>query len=103
MAIKNADGGQMGEVQHDFPRTSQPALRALLAAGYTRLDQLTTVTEADLRKLHGMGPKALGILREALAARGQSFANSGTEDGGRRTEDGGRKTEDGSQQSTAES
>lgn len=60
---------------HDFPpRMPKPALRALEGAGYTRLDQLTAVTEAELLKLHGMGPKAIGLLREALAARGLSFA-----------------------------
>jgi hypothetical protein len=75
MANRDSGSSQTGEVQHDFPRTSQPALSALLAAGYTRLDQLTAVTEADLRKLHGMGPKAIRILREALAAQGKSFAD----------------------------
>ena len=30
-------------------------------------------TEADLAKLHGMGPKALGVLRSALEASGRSF------------------------------
>ncbi len=44
-------------------------------AGYTRLDQLTKVSEAELLKLHGMGPKALGVLRDALAATGRSFAD----------------------------
>jgi len=64
------------EPEHDFPPgVGKPALRALEAAGYTRLDQLTTVKEADLLKLHGMGPKALGILRGALEARGKSFAD----------------------------
>ncbi|HEX6443558.1 MAG TPA: TetR family transcriptional regulator [Streptosporangiales bacterium] len=51
----------------------KPALRALAGAGYTRLDQLAEVSEKDLGKLHGMGPKALRILREALAANGLSF------------------------------
>jgi hypothetical protein len=61
----------------DFPpKLSKPAQRALANAGYTRLAQLTTVRESDLAKLHGMGPKALGQLREALAARGRSFADS---------------------------
>jgi hypothetical protein len=59
---------------HDFPKTSAPAQRALEGAGYTRLEQLTKVTEAELLKLHGMGPKAIRILREALAERGWSFA-----------------------------
>ncbi|QWF83643.1 DNA-binding protein [Amycolatopsis sp. CA-230715] len=58
----------------DFPKTSKPAERALINAGYTSLEHLTEVTEADLAKLHGMGPKALRILREALAERGQGFA-----------------------------
>jgi predicted flap endonuclease-1-like 5' DNA nuclease len=57
----------------DFPKTGRPAERALVNAGYTRLEQLTQVTEADLLKLHGMGPKAIRILREALAERGWSF------------------------------
>jgi hypothetical protein len=52
---------------------AKPARRALVAAGYTRLEQLTEVTESDLGKLHGMGPKALDQLRRALAAEGLSF------------------------------
>ena len=56
-----------------FPKTSEPAQRALDGAGYTSLEDLTKVTEADLLKLHGMGPKAIGILREALAAKGLAF------------------------------
>lgn len=51
-----------------------PARRALAAAGYHRLEDLTAVTVADLAQLHGMGPKALGVLREALAERGLAFA-----------------------------
>ncbi len=63
-------------LEHDFPQgLAQPAIRALIGAGYTRLDQLTAVKEADLLKLHGMGPKAIGLIRGALAARGKSFAD----------------------------
>lgn len=57
----------------NFPKIGSPATRALEAAGYTNLKQLTKVTEAELGQLHGMGPKALGILREALKAEGLSF------------------------------
>ena len=58
-----------------FPATlSKPALRALAAAGYSRLDQLTRVRERDLLALHGFGPKGVRILRAALAERGASFA-----------------------------
>jgi uncharacterized protein YdhG (YjbR/CyaY superfamily) len=61
-----------------FPKIGAPATRALTAAGYTRLEQLTKLTEAELAQLHGMGPKALGILREALKIQGLSFKQDKT-------------------------
>ena len=57
----------------NFPKIGAPATRALEAAGYTQLKQLTKVTESEVAQLHGIGPKALGILREALKAQGLSF------------------------------
>jgi hypothetical protein len=60
--------------ESDLPKIGAPATRALHNAGYFRLEQLTGITEKDLAKLHGMGPKALGILRAALEERGRSFA-----------------------------
>lgn len=57
----------------DFPNIAKPAQRALANAGYLNLKQLTKVTEAELAKLHGMGPNALGKLKQALAERGLSF------------------------------
>jgi hypothetical protein len=60
--------------ENDLPAgLAAPARRALSGAGYTRLEQFTRVTEEEVLKLHGMGPKAMGQLREALAARGLSF------------------------------
>ncbi|MEO8610370.1 MAG: DNA-directed RNA polymerase subunit alpha C-terminal domain-containing protein [Chloroflexota bacterium] len=59
---------------NDFPNLSQPAQRALAGAGYIRLEQLSKVTEADLLKLHGFGPKSIKDLRAALEAKGLSFA-----------------------------
>ena len=59
-----------------FPKLSAPASRALAAAGYTRLDQLADVSEADLEKLHGLGEKAIAALGEALHERGLSFRSS---------------------------
>jgi predicted flap endonuclease-1-like 5' DNA nuclease len=50
-----------------------PALRALAHAGVRSVDDLTQWTEADLAKLHGMGPKALGVLRDALEASGRTL------------------------------
>lgn len=59
----------------DLPtELSNPARRALHNAGYRRLDQLTSVSEAEIGRLHGMGPKGLDMLRRALSARGLSFA-----------------------------
>lgn len=61
----------------EFPKgVGQPAIRALNGAGYFRLEDLAGATEAELMSLHGMGPKALGVLREALAAKGLSFAHN---------------------------
>ncbi len=57
----------------DLPKIGAPATRALNGAGYTRLEQLTQVTEAELMALHGFGPRALRILKEALAERGWSL------------------------------
>ncbi len=61
-------------VERDLPPTlAAPARRALAAAGYERLEQLAGVGEAELLRLHGMGPKAIRQLREALAERGLSL------------------------------
>jgi hypothetical protein len=69
--------GEGVEPEFDFPPgLSKPALRALHAAGYTRLDQLAAVTETDLHNLHGMGPKGIRLLRAALQSRGKSFATT---------------------------
>ena len=57
----------------DLPKISAPAQRALTAAGITTLAQLTKISEAELSQLHGMGPNALGRLREALKEQGLSF------------------------------
>lgn len=57
----------------DLPRVGAPATRALEAAGYRRLAQVAELSEAELLALHGMGPKAVRILREALAEKGLSL------------------------------
>jgi uncharacterized protein YdhG (YjbR/CyaY superfamily) len=62
----------------DLPKIGAPAQRALQSVGITKLSQLTKFTEAELSRLHGMGPNALGRLREALEAQGLSFAKPNT-------------------------
>jgi DNA-directed RNA polymerase alpha subunit len=54
---------------------SAPARRALNGAGYVRLEQLTRVSEAELKKLHGLGPHGIDQIRRALDAKGLSFAS----------------------------
>ncbi len=53
-----------------LPKIGAPATRALTSAGYTTLRRLADVPRAELAKLHGMGPKALGIIEAALEAHG---------------------------------
>ena len=53
-----------------IPKMGAPATRALDNAGITSLAELTSWSESDLLALHGMGPKAVGILRERLAEQG---------------------------------
>ncbi|MBP1961550.1 DNA-binding protein [Paenibacillus aceris] len=70
----------MGEEQSDLPaKLANPARRALASAGYLRLDQLSKLTESELMKLHGMGPKAKEQLRSALAEKGLTFADGSRE------------------------
>ena len=58
------------------PGLAKPALRALEGAGYRHLEQLSTVSEAALLQLHGVGPNAIKTLREALRKIGRSFAET---------------------------
>lgn len=59
----------------EFPHgIGKVARRELALNGYTRYDQLTSVTAKELLAIHGIGPKSIRILGEELAARGLSFA-----------------------------
>jgi DNA-directed RNA polymerase alpha subunit len=63
------------QAESDLPaQLSQPARRALLGAGCLRLEQVAAMSETELKKLHGMGPKGIEMLRQALAERGLTFA-----------------------------
>ena len=57
----------------DLPRLAAPAQRALASAGIRSLGQMAMLSEAEMMALHGMGPKALGVLKAALAAKGLAF------------------------------
>jgi hypothetical protein len=52
---------------------SKPALRALQTAGIDTLERAAAWSEGDLLELHGLGPQAIRLLREALRRRGLSL------------------------------
>jgi NAD-dependent DNA ligase len=56
-----------------LPHLASPAQRALAAAGIRTLEDLTRFSEAEISRLHGIGPTALTILREFLAVHSLSF------------------------------
>jgi len=51
----------MAEIPH---RVGAPARRAFDAAGYKTLEELLACDEEELLALHGVGPRAIRILRE---------------------------------------
>ncbi len=55
------------------PAIGRPALRALEAAGMRSLTDVSQHTESELLALHGVGPRAIRLLRTALAERGLEF------------------------------
>lgn len=67
------DDGRIDPRDGGFPAIGQPALRALRNAGVSRLEELADWREADVATLHGMGPKGVRLLAEALAAEGRAF------------------------------
>lgn len=56
----------------------RPANAALVDLGITTLDQVAELTEKELLAIHGVGPKAVRILAEELAARKLSFRGAPT-------------------------
>lgn len=58
----------------DFPASiGRPANAALVNLGITTLEQVAASSERELLAIHGVGPKAVRILGEALAERGLRF------------------------------
>jgi len=54
-------------------KIGQPAQRALKTAGIDNLIQLCDYSEKELLALHGIGPKAVRILKELLVKEGLSY------------------------------
>ena len=58
----------------DLPTSiGRPAIRALHAAGLATLERVASQSEVDLLALHGVGPRAVRILSDALADQGRSL------------------------------
>ena len=60
----------MATALDELPKIGAPATRALHNAGLTTLREVADVPRQELANLHGMGPKALRIIEEALAEHG---------------------------------
>lgn len=61
----------------DLPASiGKAATRALLIAGLITLDDVATKSQTELAAMHGVGPKAVRILAEAIAERGGTLRES---------------------------
>jgi len=60
--------------ENDLPPLAAPALHALSSAGIRQLRQLSKFSEAEIKRLHGIGPNAINRLRSALHAKGLTFS-----------------------------
>lgn len=58
----------------EFPASLGKVARRVLAVhGLTQFAQLADRSERELLGIHGVGPKAVRILREELRSRGMTF------------------------------
>lgn len=58
------------------PGLSRPALRALEHANIRSMSQLAQRSESEIMALHGMGPKGVRLLKQALGQQGRRFTAS---------------------------
>ncbi len=71
--------GIMSTADSELPASlGKVARRELTTYGITRFEQLADVTPAELLAIHGVGPKAVRILTEELAARGLAWRDDTT-------------------------
>lgn len=60
--------------EHALPKIGAPATRALTAHGIHSLEQAAVLGEEALLAMHGVGPKAIRILKEAAQEFGLELA-----------------------------
>lgn len=68
------DSGDLSSDDELLAGLSAPARRALAGAGIVTLQQVSRNTKKQLLALHGVGPKAIATLEDALAGKGMSFS-----------------------------
>lgn len=79
--IQNLEKAQQKKVstkktsETGFAFLSAPAQRALANKGIKNLQDLTAYTQAELLKLHGVGPSSIPKLKLALENKGLTFKN----------------------------
>jgi len=56
-----------------FPGVGKPAKRALANAGVDSLKKLSSYTEKEVLKWHGVGPSSIPVLIKLLEEKGLSF------------------------------
>ncbi len=60
----------------DLPNVGGPARGALAAQGVETLEQVAHLSERELLAIHGVGPKAVRLLRDALAEAGLTLRDA---------------------------
>jgi predicted flap endonuclease-1-like 5' DNA nuclease len=69
--VDTPDVRPVGDLPDEIGKT---AARELASNGITSLEQVAARSRDELLAIHGVGPKAIRILGEALAARGLAYA-----------------------------
>ncbi len=58
----------------EFPRgIGRPANAALVDNGFTTLEQVAAMSEAELLAIHGVGPRAVAVLKSELERQGRNL------------------------------
>lgn len=70
MMAATPDVRPVGDLPNGIGKT---AARELSLRGITSLGQVTHHSQKELLAIHGVGPKTIVILREALAAKGLEY------------------------------
>lgn len=70
---------KMKEDSGSLPKIGAPATRALKAVGINTLKNLSKYTEEELREFHAVGPKAISVIKTALAKQNLLLKNKSVE------------------------